>query len=75
LVSGRLISDVTTLPPGSSPLVHLTPAAATPEASVRQASHLSAAPAVGGALAVAVLLVLGAGRELRGRRRWLDGGN
>jgi hypothetical protein len=73
-VSGLLISDVTALPAGSSPLVHLTPAAAAPEASVRQASRLSAAPAVGGALAVGILLALGAARELRGRRRWLDGG-
>jgi hypothetical protein len=72
LVDGQLISDVVPLPPGSSPLVHVTPAAATPEAAVRQASRLSAAPALGAALAVSVLLALGAGRELRGRRRWLD---
>jgi hypothetical protein len=66
---------VTPLPAGSSPLVHVTPAAATPEAAVRQASTLSIAPAVGAALAVGVLLALGAGRELRGRRRWLDSEN
>jgi hypothetical protein len=74
-VSGQLISDVAPVPAASSPLVHLTPAAAAPEAAVRQASHLSAAPAVGAALAVGLLLALGAGRELRGRRRGLDGGN
>lgn len=72
LVTGQLISDVTPLPSGSSPLVHVTPAAATPEAAVRQASRVSVTPAVGAALAVGVLLALGAGRELRGRRRWLD---
>jgi hypothetical protein len=72
-VSGQLISDVTTLPPGASPLVHVTSAAATPQAAVRQASRLSTAPAVGGALAAGLLLVLGAGRELRGRRRWMPG--
>lgn len=77
LVNGQLISDVNLLPASASPLVHLTPAAATPAAAVRQASHLSAAPALGGALAVGLLLGLGAGRELRGRHRWRlgDSGN
>lgn len=69
LVTGELISDVTPLPPSSSPLVHLVPAAVTPAPGVRQASRISAAPALGGALAVGLLLALGAGRELRGRRR------
>jgi hypothetical protein len=77
VVSGQLISDVTPLPASASPLVHLTPAVATPAAEVRQASHISATPAVGGALAVGLLLALGAGRELRGRHRWRldDGGD
>lgn len=69
-MSGQLISDVTTLPGGASPLVHVTPAAAAPGVAVRQASRLSAAPAAAGVLAAGLLLVLGAGRELRGRRRW-----
>jgi hypothetical protein len=68
-VAGRLISDVTTLPQGSSPLVHLTPAAAVAPPQVRQAVRSRSLAAPGAALAVAVLLGLGAGWELRGRRR------
>ena len=69
LVTGRLVSDVITLPASSSPLVRATPAAAAPP-QVRQAtsSRSLAAPAAG--LAVALLLGLGAWSELRGRRRW-----
>ena len=70
LVAGRLISDVTTLPEGSSPLVHLTPAAAAAPPQVRQATRSRSLAAPGAALAVALLLGLGAGWELRGRRRW-----
>jgi len=69
LVSGRLISDVTTLPAGSSPLVHLTPAAAAAPPQVRQAIHTRSLAAPGAALAVALLLGLGAAWELRSRRR------
>jgi len=69
LVSGRLVSDVTTLPEGSSPLVHRTPAAAAAPPQLRQATRSRSMAAPGAALAVALLLGLGAWRELRGRRR------
>ena len=70
LVTGRLISDVSPLPVGSSPLVHLTPVAAAAPPAVGQATRTTAMPAIGAALVVIVLLGLGAWRELRGRRRW-----
>ena len=70
LVTGRLISDVTTVPEGSSPLVHLIPAAAAAPPQVRQATRSRSLAAPGAALAVALLLGLGAWWELRGRRRW-----
>jgi PKD domain len=69
VVTGRLISDVTPLPVGSSPLVHVTPAAAAAPPAVRQATRTTALSALGAALVVIVLLGLGAWRELRGRRR------
>jgi hypothetical protein len=69
LVSGHLISDVTTLPAGSSPLVHLSQSAAAPP-QVRQATRSRSLAAPGAALAVTLLLGLGAWWELRGRRRW-----
>jgi len=69
LVTGRLISNVTTLPAGASPLIHLTPAAAAAPPQVRQATSSRSVAAPAAALAVAVLLGLGAGWELRGRRR------
>jgi hypothetical protein len=69
LVAGRLISDVTTLPAGASPLVHVTPAAVAAPPQVRQATRSRSLAAPGAALTVAVLLGLGAGWELRGRRR------
>ena len=71
LVTGRLISYVTTLPEGSSPLVHPTAAAAAP-AQLRQATRSRSLAAPGAGLAVAVLLGLGAWWEMRGRRRWRD---
>jgi len=67
LVTGRLISDVTPLPVGSSPLVHVTPTAAAAPPAVRQAIRSASVSALGAALVVVVLLGLGAGRELRGR--------
>ena len=69
LVTGELIGDVTPLPAGASPLVHsiAAPASAPP---ARQATHTSRLPALAAALIVALLLGLGAGRELRGRRGW-----
>jgi hypothetical protein len=69
LVTGRLISDVITLPAGASPLVHATPAAAAAPPQVRQATSSGSFALPAGALAFAVLLGLGAGSELRGRRR------
>ncbi len=71
LVTGRLISDVTTVPAGSSPLVHPAAAAAAPS-QVRQATSSRSLAAPGAALAVALLLGLGATWELRGRRRGRD---
>lgn len=67
-VVGLLVSDVTPLPSDVSPLVHtvLAPAATAPPA--RQAIRASLLPAIGGGLAVLLLLGLGAGRELWGRR-------
>jgi hypothetical protein len=69
LVAGRLISDVTTLPADASPLVHVTPAAAEAPPQVRQAVASRSLAAPGAVLAVALLLGLGAGWEVRGRRR------
>ena len=67
-VVGLLVSDVTPLPSDVSPLVHtvLAPAATAPPA--REAIRASLLPALGAGLAVLLLLGLGAGRELRGRR-------
>jgi hypothetical protein len=67
VVVGQLISNVTPLPATASPLVHLVP---TPLASatVRRAIRSSSLPVLVGALAVALLLGLGAARELRWRR-------
>jgi PKD repeat protein len=70
LVNGQLISDVTLLPAGASPLVHSVPAPAASAPPARQAVRTSPVPALAGALAVALLLALGATRELRGRRAW-----
>jgi PKD domain len=69
LVTGRLISDVTPLPVDSSPLVHVTPAAAAAPA-VAQATRTASLSALGAVAVVIVLLGLGVWRELRGRRRW-----
>ncbi len=68
LVTGRLISDVTPLSPSASPLTRPAPAAAAAPAAVRQATRTSALPIVLAPLAIILLLGLGAGRELRGRR-------
>ncbi len=70
LVAGLLISDVTPLPPGASPLVHTAPAQPATAPPARQAIRATLLPALGGGLAVLLLLALGAGRELRGRRDW-----
>jgi PKD repeat protein len=73
LVAGELISDVTLLSPGASPLVHTAPALQASAPPARQAIRTSAVPALVSALVIALLLGLGARRELggrRGRRGW-----
>ncbi len=71
LVVGLLVSDVTPLAADVSPLVHIVPAAVATAPPARQAIRASLLPALGAGLVVLVLLGLGAGRELRGRRgRW-----
>jgi hypothetical protein len=69
-VNGLLISDVTTVPADASPLVHTVPAALATAPPARQAIRASVLPIVGAALAVILLLALGARRELRSRRDW-----
>jgi hypothetical protein len=68
LLSGRLISDVVTLPAGSSPLVRAVTPPPTATAQLRPPSRASVASLLAGGLIVVALLALGAGRELRGRR-------
>jgi PKD repeat protein len=70
LVTGQEISDVVALPAGASPLVHSVPAPAASAPPARQATRASRLPALAAALGVALLLGLGAVRELRGRRGW-----
>lgn len=67
LVDGRLIADVTPVPPAASPLAGGADAAAVADAA-RGAQASSPFAAVGGALAVVLLLGLGAIRESRWRR-------
>ena len=69
-VTGLLVSDVTPLPADVSPLVHTVPAAVATAPPARRAIRTSLLPAFGAALAVVLLLGLGAGRELRSRRGW-----
>jgi hypothetical protein len=69
-VDGRLISDVIALAPGASPLVHVVPATVASAPPARRAIGASVLPAVGAALAVLLLLGLGAGRELGWHVRW-----
>jgi hypothetical protein len=63
------VSDVTPLSAGASPLVRVVPAAVATAPPARQAIRASQLPAFGAGFAVLLLLGLGAGRELRGRRR------
>lgn len=67
VVTGRLVSDVIPLPAGASPL---RTAAATSPALRSAGSGNAVAPILGSVLAVGLLLALGAGRELHGRRAW-----
>ena len=69
-VTGRRISDVTLLPAGVSPLVHVVPASLAVAPAARRVIHASVLPALAGALAVVLLFGLGAGWELAGRRGW-----
>jgi hypothetical protein len=65
-----LVSNVTPLPAGESPLVHVE--AGVPATSAAARSRVGGspiAPIVGG-LSVLALLALGARRELRGRHDW-----
>ena len=68
LVVGQLVSDVTPLAAGASPFVRVVPAVVATAPPARQAVRASALPAVGAGFAVLLLLGLGAGRELHGRR-------
>jgi hypothetical protein len=67
-VHGQLVSDVTPLAAGTSPLVRVVPAAVATAPPARQAVRASVLPVVGAVFAVLLLLGLGAGRELHGRR-------
>ncbi len=69
LVAGLLVSDVTPMAPGASPLVSVVPAAVATAPPARQAIRASLLPAFAAGFAVLLLLGLGAGRELHGRRR------
>jgi hypothetical protein len=66
-VTGRLISDVTPLPPGASPLVRSVPAALATAPAARGAVRTSILAPLGAAFAVVLLFGLGALRELHGR--------
>ncbi|MBV9414010.1 MAG: PKD domain-containing protein [Solirubrobacterales bacterium] len=70
VVAGRLISDVIALGPGASPLVHVVPATVASAPPARRAIRASVLPAAGAALAVLLLLGLGAARELRFGLDW-----
>jgi hypothetical protein len=69
LVSGRLIGDVTPLPPGAQLVTRRggPPRAAAP---VREATRIAPLPALLAGLAVLTLLALGAWRELRTGEWW-----
>jgi hypothetical protein len=69
-VAGQLISDVVPLAPGASPLVHLVPATVASAPPARRAIRASLLPVIGAALAVLLLLGLGAARELGWRPDW-----
>ncbi len=69
LVRGQLVSDIVALPAGRSPLVHLVPGSAAGAPARQARARPSVLPIAAAALAIAVLLGLGAQREL-GRPRW-----
>lgn len=68
-VTGRLIEGVTVLPAAASPLVYAVPPTIATAAPVRRGAVASALPALAAGLVVTLLFSLGAGRELRWRRR------
>lgn len=70
VVSGLLISAVSPIAATQSPLVHTQPASVASAPARRVGASPTPLPAVAGGLAVVLLLGLGAGRELRGRRAW-----
>ncbi|MBV9334523.1 MAG: PKD domain-containing protein [Solirubrobacterales bacterium] len=70
VVAGRLISDVVPLAPGASPLVHVVPAALASAPPAQRGLRASLLPPIVAALAVVLLLALGAGRELGWRPVW-----
>jgi hypothetical protein len=69
-VNGLLISDVSPVAPGASPLVHVIRAPPATAPAIRTPTVTSPWPIVGAGVAVLLLLGLGAGRELRGRLGW-----
>lgn len=70
LVTGRLISDVTPVPANASPLVKVAQGPPATAPAIRPATTVSLVPALAAGFAVVLLLGLGAGNELRGRRDW-----
>jgi PKD domain len=70
LVAGRLISDVIPVPANDSPLVKVVPGPPATAPAIRPATSTSFVPALGAGIIVVLLLGLGAGNELRGRRDW-----
>jgi hypothetical protein len=71
VVAGQLVSDVTLLPAGASPLVHVVRASTTPAAAAPHGATAPVLAVTASAITILVLLSLGAARELRGRRDWL----
>lgn len=69
-VAGQLISDVIPLGADASPLVHVVPATAASAPPARRTIRATPLTAIGAALAVVLLLGLGAGRELGWRPSW-----
>ncbi|MGZ4178383.1 MAG: PKD domain-containing protein [Solirubrobacteraceae bacterium] len=69
LVRGQLVSDVVPLPANQSPLVHVVPTSSGGAPARQAPERPSVLPIIGAALAIMVLLGLGAQREL-GRPRW-----
>ncbi len=73
IVRGLLIADVTPVTPAASRLVQVDPA---PRPRLRSCGRRRA-PRPGSVASIAIALIvalfaLGAGRELRGRRRWRE---